>query len=158
MIIVDTREKPQAIQLILKEFDRRGIEYTRHKLDFGDYMDTDNPNICIDRKQNLLEVTSNVVQEHERFVREIERSRKAGCKLIILVEHSRNIRTLSDVIKWKNPRLYRHPLAVSGERLFRILYVMEKKYGIKFLFCDKRETGKRIIEILEGEQIDELNQ
>ena len=40
------------------------------------------------------------------------------------------------------------PLAVSGERLYKILYTMQSHYGVEFLFCDKRSTGKRILELL----------
>ena len=61
MVIIDTREKPRAIVRILAEFDRQGIEYVRKKLDFADYADPARlPGTVIDRKQNLLEVASNV--------------------------------------------------------------------------------------------------
>lgn len=151
MIIVDTREKPRAIVKILAEFDRHGVAYVRRALNFADYADPDKlPGIVIDRKQNLLEVTSNVTQGRARFVREIERCNRAGCHLIVLIEHGGQIRGLNDVIRWKNPRLKESPLAVSGDRLFRIMKAMEGYYGIEWRFCDKRQTGKKIIEILEG--------
>ena len=150
MIIVDTREKPRAVVKILAEFDRQGVEYVRRALNFADYFNPDNPGIVIDRKQNLLEVCANVVQGHRRFVREIERCNRAGCHLVVLVEHSPQIRRTEDVIGWKNPRLKDSPLAVSGERLFRIMKAMEFRYGIEWAFCGKAQTGKRIIEILEA--------
>ena len=149
MIIVDTREKIRAIRLILEEFDRQGVQYVRRKLDFADYFDPEKPGIVIDRKQNLQEIAFNVVQGKARFVREIERCNRAGCHMIVLIEHSSQIKTLADVIKWKNPRLKESPLAVSGERLFKILKAMEGYYHIEFQFCDKRHTGKRILELLE---------
>ena len=149
MIIVDTREKIRAIRLILEEFDRQGVQYVRRKLDFADYFDPENPGIVIDRKQNLQEIAFNVVQCKARFVREIERCNRAGCHMIVLIEHSSQIKKLEDVIKWKNPRLKESPLAVSGERLFKILKAMEGYYHIEFQFCDKRHTGKRILELLE---------
>ena len=150
MIIVDTREKPRAIVKILAEFDRQGVEYVRRALNFADYFNPDNPGIVIDRKQNLLEVAGNVVHERKRFVREIERCNRAGCKLVILVEHSPQIRTLADVARWNNPRLKVSPLAVSGERLMKIMHMMAARYGIEWRFCGKAQTGKRIIEILEA--------
>ena len=150
MIIVDTREKPRAIVKILEEFDRQGVEYVRKALSFADYSNTDRPGIVIDRKQNLLEVVHNCVQERDRFIREIERCNAAGCRLIVLIEHGGQIRQLTDVIRWKNPRLKVSPMAVSGERLFRIMKAMEGHFGIEWRFCDKRSTGKRIIEILEA--------
>ena len=151
VIIVDTREKPRAIVKILAEFDRQGVKYVRRALNFADYFNPEKPGVIIDRKQNLLEVTSNVVQERARFLREVERCGRAGCHLIVLIEHSPRIRKLEDVIAWKNPRLKVSPLAVSGERLFRIMKAMEIKYGIEWQFCGKAQTGKRIIEILRSD-------
>ena len=149
MIIVDSREKIRAIRLILEEFDRQGVEYIRRKLDFADYASTDGPErIVIDRKQNLNEIAFNVIQGKARFVREIERCNRAGWHMIVLIEHSSQIKTLEDVIQWKNPRLKDSPLAVSGERLFKILKAMEEFYGIEFQFCGKRQTGKRILDLL----------
>ena len=150
MIIVDTREKPRAIVKILAEFDRQGVEYVRRALNFADYFNPEKPGVVIDRKQNLLEVAGNVVQGRNRFLREVERCDRAGCKMIVLVEHSARIRELKDVIGWKNPRLKVSPLAVSGERLYRILFAMSLRYGIEWQFCSKDQTGKRIIEILEA--------
>ena len=153
MVIVDTREKPRAIVRILAEFDRRGVEYVRRALNFADYADPDRlPGIVIDRKQNLIKVASNVTIDRKRFVREIERCNRAGCRLIVLIEHGGQIRQLEDVIRWKNPRLRESPYAVSGERLYKIMKAMEGYYGIRWMFCDKRSTGKKIIEILGGDK------
>ena len=150
-IIVDTREKPRAIVRILAEFDRRGVEYVRRKLNFADYADPDRlPGPVIDRKQNLNEVASNVTVDRKRFVREIERCNASGCRMIVLVEHSNRIRRLEDVIGWKNPRLKESLYAVSGERLYKIMKAMEGYYGIRWEFCNKQSTGRRIIELLGG--------
>lgn len=154
MVIIDTREKPRAIVRILAEFDRRGVEYVRRALNFADYWNPARPGVIIDRKQNLIEVAGNVVQGRARFVREIERCNRAGCHLVVLVEHGNTIRQLEDVIRWKNPRLRESPLAVSGDRLFRIMKAMALHYGIEWQFCNKQSTGKRILQIL-GEEDDE---
>jgi hypothetical protein len=152
MVIVDTREKPRAIVKILAEFDRRGVDYVRRKLNFADYADPDRlPGPVIDRKQNLNEVASNVTVDRKRFVREIERCNASGCRLIVLVEHSNRVRCLEDVISWKNPRLKESPYAVSGDRLFKIMKAMENYYGIRWEFCNKQSTGRRIIELLGGD-------
>ena len=150
VIVVDTREKPRAIVKILEEFDRQGIQVVRRALNFADYWNPDRPDVIIDRKQNLNEIAFNVVQGRARFLREVERCNRAGCRMIVLIEHGPRIRRLEDVINWKNPRLKVSPLAVSGERLFKIMVAMAGHYGIEWAFCDKRTTGKRIIEILEG--------
>jgi len=151
VIIVDTREKPRAITKILAEFDRQGVKVVRRALNYADYFNPGNPGVIIDRKQNLNEIAFNVVQGRARFLREVERCNRAGCHMIVLIEHSPRIRKLDDVIQWKNPRLKVSPLAVSGERLFRILHAMGTKYGIQWEFCGKAQTGKRIIELLRGD-------
>ena len=148
-IITDTREKPRAIQKILTEFNRQGITVVRRKLNFADYWNPDNKNVIIDRKQNLQEVAQNVIQGRARFVREIERCNRAGCHMIVLVEHGGKIHSLEDVMQWKNPRLRESPYAVSGERLYKIMHMMASYYNFEWRFCDKGHTGKRIIELLE---------
>lgn len=150
-IQIDTREKPKAIKDIIAEFDIRGVKHFTSKLFVGDYMNPDNPRLIIDRKQNLQELCGNVCQQHKRFSDELKRAQEFGFKLIILCEHGGNIKRLEDVNKWYNPRLKTSPLAVSGQRLFKILYTMSKTYNVDFVFCNKAETGKKIIELLGGE-------
>ena len=151
VIVADTREKPRAIVRILDTFRKEGITVVRRALNFADYWNPDNPGVIIDRKQNLQEVCGNVVQGRKRFVREIERCNRNKCHLILLVEHGGKIKSLADVINWKNPRLRESPYAVSGERLFKIMTAMANYYQIEWQFCSKQSTGKRIIELLGGE-------
>lgn len=145
---MDTREKPHAIVKILAHFERQGIEVVRQKLDAGDYMIEGQNAISVDRKQNLLEVCSNLCQDHERFIRECERAREAGTKLVVLVEHGGKVKSLEDVAQWINPRLKVSPYAVSGRRLYRMMHTTATKYGIEWAFCRKDQTGQKIVEIL----------
>lgn len=149
-IQIDSREKTKAIKKILLSFDAHGIDYFVSKLPVADYMCFDNPRLVIDRKQNLLEICSNVCQQHKRFTDELKRAQQYGIKVVILCEHGVGINTLDDVMRWKNPRLKKSPLAMSGERLYRIMSTMQKTYGVEWQFCDKNHTGQRIIEILGG--------
>ncbi len=151
-IQIDSREKARAIKKIIAAFDKQGITYFVSKLPCGDYCDLDNARFCIDRKQSLLEVCSNVCQQHKRFTEELKRANHLGIRLVFLIEHSPNIRSLEDVKSWVNPRLKESPLAVSGERLYKILSTMEKTYNTKFYFCSKTETGQRIIELLQEQE------
>ena len=148
IIQTDSREKARAIQKILSEFDKQGIKHFVSKLPVGDYINLDNPRVAIDRKQSLAEGAVNVGQDHARFKRELERAQEYGIHLIFLVEHGGTIHELDDVQNWNNPRLKEHPLALTGPRLYKIMLTMQNKYGIEWLFCDKRCTGKRIIELL----------
>lgn len=149
-IQIDSREKERAIKKIMKEFEEQNIKYYTSKLYVGDYMSLDNPRLIIDRKQNLTEVAANVCQGHERLLNEIKRAKENGIQLIFLVEHSNRIKSIDDVHKWNNPRLAKSPKAITGEKLEKILRTMQRKYEIRFLFCNKEETGKKIIKILES--------
>ena len=150
-IQIDSREKAKAIQKILATFDRRGVNWFVSKLPVGDYISLDNARLSIDRKQNLLEICSNVTQDQKRFIAELERAEKSGIRLIILCEHGGGIKTLEDVLSWQNPRLKESPLAVSGERLYRKLSAIGKAHNVRFEFCTKQQTGNRIIELLGGD-------
>ena len=160
-IQVDTREKARAIREIIKTFDESGVKHYVSKLYVGDYMNLDNPRVIIDRKQNLLELCGNVCQDHDRFRNELVRAQENGIQLIILVEHGDPIYSLEDVRFWRNPRSTRRirqdgrwetvkTKAMSGGVLYKVLTTMARKYGVRFEFCDKEDTGKRILELLDA--------
>lgn len=166
-IQIDSREKARAIREIVAEFDRRGVDHFVSKLYVGDYMNYDNPRLIIDRKQNLTELCSNVCQDHNRFREEMLKARDHGIRMIILCEHGDGIECLEDVIWWDNPRRHkriknpetgrreeRETKATTGDKLYKILSTFQRKYGCRFLFCSKEETGRRIIELLGGEPVD----
>lgn len=152
IIQIDSREKPKAIKGILQTFKEHGIDVIESKLFVGDYMNFDNPRFVIDRKQNLTEVCQNVCQDHDRFRRELIRAKEHGIKVVILVEHGQGVESLPDVAFWQNPRIKQSPKAVNGERLYKILLTIQKKYDCRFEFCDKSETGERIIKMLGGDE------
>ena len=130
-IQIDSREKPKAIKNIVDEFDKQGVTHFVSKLPCGDYMSLDNARFAIDRKQNLLEVCSNVCQEHTRFINELKRANEFGIRIVFLIEHSRNIRSLDDVQKWKKPRPKEPTFGVQAERLYKIIQKSEKSDNTK---------------------------
>ena len=150
-VIVDSREKPKAIKGTLAYLEKHEIPYTVSKLLFGDYMDYNRPGLVIDRKQNIAELAKNCTSEHERFRRELERTKMAGAELVILVEQNRykdrgkwiDVNSIEDMIFWTSPRT-----VVTGEKVFRVLKSWCAKYPLRVEFCDKRSTGRRIVEIL----------
>ena len=161
IIQIDSREKARAIKKIVAEFDRKGIKHPVSKLMVGDYMNYDNPRLVIDRKQNLSELCSNVCNDHDRFRRELVLAQTTGIRLVILVEHGNGVTCLQDVAWWDNPRRWKRrkdPVtgrwedvetrAMTGDVLYKILRTQERKYGCRFLFCEKKDTGKEIIRIL----------
>lgn len=149
-IYIDTREKPQAIKKIIDYFNRNGVETIHQKLDVGDYMVSPDAKLSVDRKMSLIEVCGNLAQQHKRFTAECIRAQENGIKLIILVEHGGAIRSIEDVKNWVNPRLKVSPYAISGERLYRLMLTYSDKYGVEWRFCDKRATGRVIVELLGG--------
>lgn len=162
-IQIDSREKARAIRKIIKTFDEQGIKHFSSKLLVGDYMSLDNPRLIIDRKQNLQELCGNVCQQHERFKRELLKAMDAGIQLVILVEHGADIKSLEDVYFWKNPRKHEvrwrivngkrekyvvSAKAVDGNQLYKSLCTIRDRYHVRFEFCEKKDTGIRIAEIL----------
>lgn len=145
-IIVDTREKKN--HRILEYFDQRGIKYICKKLETGDYMESGRMDITIDRKQNLDELLRNMCSpDKSRFWREIRRSKSEGIKFIILCEHGGKYKSIKDVANFRSKYS-----SVSGRTLMEKMYSAHISYGVEFLFCDKRCTGKRIVELLGGER------
>ena len=153
LLLVDTREKPKAIENILATFESEGVPVARTKLLFGDYADYNRPGIVVDRKQNIAELAKNVTVERARFIAELERAKAANAKLVILVEQNRykdrdkwiSVKDISDLMLWSNPHT-----KIRGEKVFRVLSELIYKYNISVMFCDKRVTGKRILEIIYG--------
>lgn len=141
MLIIDTRERKNDH---IKSFlDNHNIKYQVKKLDVGDYAEEDG-HIVIDRKKDLNELVVNMVsKDRTRFYNEIRRARKNKVKMIILCEHGGKVKTISDVKDW-NPKYSK----VSGQVLMNKMYEAHIAYGIEFLFCDKRTTGRKICELL----------
>ena len=121
--------------------------------------------LSVDTKQDLQEVYSDVVSDHVRFKSECI---LGGKQLIILTEQPK-INSLSDVPNWKNPRVlqwYKINNAHKAGKMMKIkisssppanslklamtMTSLANRYGVEWQFCDKSETGKRIVEILGG--------
>lgn len=164
-IQVDTREHAKEWERIKGKFDALGVQYFRSKCYVGDYVSLDNPRLAIDRKRDLQEICGNVCQQHERFKAELLRAKEQGIKLVILCEHGADIKSLEDVYFWQNPRKYQirwktvngkrvkdviSAKAVDGNQLYKSLCTIRDRYNVDFVFCQKEETGQKIIEILSG--------
>ena len=164
-IQIDSREYKKELQRIQSQFDRLGVNYFVSKLYVGDYMNLDNPRLIIDRKKDLQELCGNVTQQHERFRKELLRAEQANIRLIILCEHGEGIESLEDVFFWENPRRKEYvwrqvngrpkrvwippqKRAPSGQQLYKAMNTIQERYGVKFTFCSKEETGARIVRLL----------
>lgn len=150
-LLIDSREKPRAIKSIVNYFDSIGLPHETSKLFIGDYQDFGNPHIIVDRKQNIAELAKNCTSEHERFRRELQRAQKANSTLVILVEQNRykdrnewiHVADIEDLMLWSSPHTQ-----VVGEKVYRVLRSWMATYPLRVEFCDKRNTGRRIYEII----------
>lgn len=151
MLLVDSREHKSERDRITADFERRGIRYSITKLFIGDYMEYSNPLLVIDRKQSIQELAANCTRDHDRFKRELERAKAVGARLVILVEQNRykdrdnwiHVETIEDLMLWSSPHT-----TIIGEKVYRVLRAWCSKYDLDVQFCDKRQTGKSILEIL----------
>ena len=155
-LLVDSREHQKQIKKILQTFDDAGIPHSSTKLFIGDYADYQRPQVVVDRKQSIAELAKNCTADHVRFRAELDRAKSVGAKLVILVEQDRykdrdkwiHVKDISDLMLWSNPHT-----TIRGEKVFRVLSSWCSKYDIEVRFCDKRVTGKRILEIIYPEAI-----
>lgn len=150
MLWVDSREKwtqqGSRDTHIRAYLDRHGVDYEVRALSVGDYM-MEGGTISVDRKKNLDEIAHNLLNRSDksRFWREVRRSRESGIKLYVLCEHGGAIKGIKDVSKWRS-----RYSGISGRSLMDEIYKAHISYGVEFLFCDKRSTARRIMEILGG--------
>lgn len=168
MVVIarDTRDQTGKHKNVDDGLASRGIKTVRTKLYVGDVALLNDMSVCIDLKQNLTEVYGNVIQQHDRFVRECRRAQQAGIRLIILVEQ-KGIGSVQDVAAWQNPRMLKwlklrdahkagkrmnEPLnpypPVSSERLSKAMQTISDRYGVEWRFCAKSETVDVICEVL----------
>lgn len=155
----DTRNKIGKHKNIEEYCRNNGIEIVRQSLCVGDYTLPADHSVCIDTKKDLLELAMDLGNDKSRFYKEVRRAVQYGIKLIVLTEHGGKVKSIQDVAAWNNPLLNpRHPKhcanAMTGRELMERIYRCHIAYGAEFLFCDKRETGRRILELLGGDTIE----
>lgn len=144
MIIVDSRER--KFDHIRDVFDKKGVPYEVRKLDVGDYFNTENPKVVIDRKANLQEICGNLSygkNNRTRFAAECKRAFNQKIKFIVLIEGT-NCRNTADVKSWHS-RYSNH----SGFWLCNEMFRLSMAYNVEWMFCKKNETAKKILELLE---------
>lgn len=142
IIITDTREKKN--KHILDYFEKNNQDYIISKLESGDYMYYKDYSTIIDKKDSLLEICGNLchTSEHNRVVREIELAQSLGCKNFIFLIQS-NVKSEEDIKKWKSPHT-----KVKGETLLKVLKTFAEHHNCRFIFCERKKMGERIIELL----------
>jgi hypothetical protein len=152
IILTDTRQQKE--NYIIKEFDKQGILHIRTGLPSADYMALRYNNgfyldytTLIDTKKDLEEISGNLcnTQNHERIKKEIFKARELGCKNFIFLIADNKIKTIQDLQNWSSKRT-----RVKGSVLLKIMRTMSERYGIRFIICEKKKIGKKVIELLGG--------
>lgn len=136
-VIIDTREHSEGnCANIMNWMGVNSIKYTQRCLKFGDYSfevngESYENRLVLERKSGLTELSSNVSQHRERFVSELQRSKDAGAKLILMVEDG----SWQDIIEHK----YRTEL--SPKSYMASLLSFQSKFGIDIQFIPKQYAG-----------------
>jgi ERCC4-type nuclease len=147
-IIVDTRQKEEKHKNIDDYFTARKIEIKPDALKVGDYMLDKDAKISVDTKQNIYELASDFFSKKEkaRFQRECKRAKKLGIKLYILTEQNM---TKERLLKWKSKRKKDGKLITkaTGKQIYDRMQIYSLAFGVKWRFCKKSETGKKIFEL-----------
>ena len=155
-MIIECDTRQQKEKHITDYFDEMGVKYIRNKLYCGDYKRVDSPKVIIDTKKDLVEIAGNLCRtlEHNRIKKEIAKACDIGCERFIFLIADNQIDHVTEVHNWKVPTRRDGSLytKVRPEILQKIMETMQEKYGVEFMFCKKKDMGKKIVEILSAEK------
>jgi len=152
IILTDSRQQKE--QHIIKEFDKQEILHIRTGLPSADYMalryNEENGfyldySVLIDTKKDIEEIAANLcnTQSHDRVKREIFKGQELGAKEFIFLINGGKVKTMQDLENWSSKRT-----KVTGKTLCKVMQTMKAKYGVRFIFCERKRMGERIIELL----------
>ena len=145
----DSRQQAGKHELKHQMLQTAGHRIIRSKVVVGDYCLP--PEVAVDTKENMSEIAQNIgggKGEHTRFINELKLAKDIGCRLYILVENDDGIRSVSDVVRWRNPRTDYSPNCIQGPRLAKAMTTIEERYGCRFRFCSPEEAAAIIVELL----------
>lgn len=173
MIYEDTRQQEGKHAHIERWMRARGVDFAprARALPFGDYWSDNGSNVAVDTKKDVQELAMDVGRDHARFVRECDRARGAGYRLVVLVESSEAYNDPLVLAGWvsgvckrrKRPggdeacrscdpardpcTAYRHK-PMQGAALAKTLGGIERRHGARFEFVARPRAAERICELL----------
>lgn len=147
ILLEDSRNKIGKHKNINAYLESVGVRVIRTKLLCGDYTLPANQSVCIDSKADMVETSMDLFADHARFRRECQLAKDCGIHLVVLIEDN-TVANWDELLKWVNPQPNRSALTPNGERCYKVMKAMEYSYGVEFQFCNKKDTGKRILQIL----------
>jgi ERCC4-type nuclease len=147
VLLCDTRQKAHKHLNIEGYCREHNITMIPQCLNVGDYQ-IRGGQVCVDTKADLLELAQDLHRDRKSFNKKYKKAYKERLKLIVLVEQP--IKSRRDIISWKSKRT-----KITGRYLFDMITDLRLSYGIKFMFCDKKDTGRVLINLLtQGENND----
>jgi ribosome-associated protein len=159
LIVEDTRNQVGKHKAVNEYLESQGHKVVRSKMLVGDYMIANDGSVAIDTKMSVLELIADIYQQHDRFRRECQLAQEAGIQLYVLTEEElpggRHDKLVSP--KWQTFNQHHHagdPKSMADpKRPRKALFTMQERYGVKFRFCSKENTGAEIVRLLtEGKQ------
>lgn len=144
----DTRQQAGKHENIKEQCEALGITLIQQKLDIGDYRLEGIDNIVVDTKQDVYELANNFFDKKNftRFQRQCKRAKKEDIKLYILVEENM---TKAKLLKWKARKRSdgQRITAATGKGIYHKMQVYSIAFGVKWRFCKKTETVKKMLEL-----------
>lgn len=160
-VVIDSRQQRGKHDHKHEYFEKEGVNTTVCALPFGDYALP--PSVSVDTKKDIYELAQNIDHEHTRFRNELIKAKEMCCSLIILVENDEGVTDLETLAAWRESAKHYNmrrtksgnmlARRIEGMRLAKACSTMQKKYGVRFLFCHPDDAGRTILELL-GEGAD----
>ena len=155
ILIEDTRQKKSKHDNIKEYCEKEGIIIYPLTLHTGDYMfgEIENGrisptgNVSVDTKADLVELCADLTKDEIAFNKKYRKCFDDKIKLYVLTEQK--VTSLRQLAKWQNPHS-----SINGRKLIDKIYRLKFMFGIEFLFCDKSETPKKIIDILSQKDVE----
>lgn len=155
VILYDTREQPG--EKLEQRLNDTGCPCERVKLDYGDYSArcgdvTLADSVVIERKMSLSELAMCFGSERARFEREFERAKQNNAKIYLLTENASWDVLYSDSAYKRYTRS-----KYSRQAMLASLTAWMARYNMKVVFCNPKNTGFLIKEILYREMKERLS-
>ena len=136
-VIIDTREHTEGnCANIMAYFDSNGIKYTQRCLKFGDYSfevngESYENRFVLERKSGLTELSGNISQARARFESELQKSKDASAKLVLMVEGG----------GWQGIIEHKYRTGLSEKSFMASLLSFSNRYGIEVQFIPAKYAG-----------------
>lgn len=137
----DTRQKKGQHDNIAHYCKKNNITIEQKCLQVGDYMFPDGK-VAVDTKASIEELASDLYQDKKNCHKKYKKGVKAKIRLVVLIEEP--IKSFVELSKWRSIHS-----KMTGRYLLDLMDEVEFSFRVKFYFCDKKQTGEMIIDLLE---------